>query len=339
MVDLYEAYLTAKRNWRTLLIESELVFLGEKEFNHELFLDTMQRSYAVFHSIGINKKLPMKRPKNEFLVERTITLECYSMLLNIISEYAGNLYSYLEGSLEFCASQLAARTLLDYPLYKQFKFPEGYVLSNALLYGNKSFDFSYDLESGDLSNIMDALSSYRKTVIKEECREDPRRIIPADEFLAELKFAVQQMDIADSWYNLCDHASMTKIMNPEDPVGYFNEKYDRDAFEKLAASTYDLFAPFAYGKEIPKALLGTYSYVRTFARNRFIQSCGKGELQFRTAIAAALCELLEERVELPEDEKIIIFHLDEQQTAAEPGYYTYNLETFLYNYIGKELPL
>ena len=48
--------------------------------------------------------------------------------------------------------------------------------------------------------------------------------------------------------------------------------------------------------------------------------------------------MLDKRIELSEKVKGLVFHMKETQTVVAPGYYSYNFETFLYNYIGKDLP-
>ena len=156
--------------------------------------------------------------------------------------------------------------------------------------------------------------------------------------LADMLETVDLLKISNEWESLCLTASMFQTLADSEREKVLQNEFSRETFEKLAASTYDLFAPYAFGDTVPKKILHVYYKIRCFSENEYIQMYKNGVFQFRTAIAAALTEMIDKRIEPSDKVKGLVFHMKETQTVVAPGYYSYNFETFLYNYIGKDLP-
>lgn len=155
--------------------------------------------------------------------------------------------------------------------------------------------------------------------------------------LSELTNHINLAAILGEWKKLLDSAQKYEFMSESERKEINETVFDSEKFEKLAAETYDLFALYAEGYEVPKYIMNLYFVLRSFASIDYIKSVGKGALQFRTAIATSLYHLLDEQYVL-DDDKIIVIYMDENQSVVEPGYYFYNLNTFLYSYIGAENP-
>lgn len=156
--------------------------------------------------------------------------------------------------------------------------------------------------------------------------------------VADMLETVDLLNISNKWKTLCHIASVFPTLTDTEREQALQNEFSRETYEQLAASTYDLFAPYAYGDALPKKLLNVYFLIRQFSESEYIQMYKNGVFQFRTAIAAALSEMLDKRIELSDEVKCLVFHMKEAQTVVDPGYYTYNFETFLYSYIGKALP-
>lgn len=153
------SYATVR--WRHLVYEAQYVLNGEKEFDHEMFNDAMQFTYEVFKEIGYREDFSFSVKEDDFLVSHTITIGEYTDLISLMSQYMTDFSFYKYGPLEFCASQLAAKLLL-YNAMSDFEFPEDDVISDALVFEDKKYKYSYDILSGDLSEIIEALKEYRK---------------------------------------------------------------------------------------------------------------------------------------------------------------------------------
>lgn len=145
--------------------------------------------------------------------------------------------------------------------------------------------------------------------------------------------------VLNEWKELLAAAEKYEFMTEQERKEANKTVFDSEKFEKLSADTYDTVASYAEQNDVPKFILDLYFVIRSFSNVGFIKSVNKGALQFRTAIAAALCQMIDSQVVLDEKAKVVIFYMDENQSVVEPGYYLYDFTTFLYSFIGKENPL
>lgn len=161
MYNLFSNCSFAIVRWRYLVFEAQYVLNGEKEFDCDMFNDAMQFTYEVFKEIGYREDFSLSVEKDDFLVPLTITIGEYTNLIRLMSQYMTDFSFYKSGPIEFRASQLAAALLL-HQATSDFKFPDDDVLSNALVFEDKKYNYSYDITNGDLSEIIEALKEYRK---------------------------------------------------------------------------------------------------------------------------------------------------------------------------------
>lgn len=147
--------------WRYLVFEAQYVLNGEKEFHNDMFNDAMQFTYEVFKEIGYREDFSLSVEKDDFLASHTITIGEYTSLIRLMSQYITDFSFYKSGPIEFRASQLAAALLL-HKATSDFNFSEDNVLSDALIFEDKKYKYSYDITNGDLSEIIEALKEYRK---------------------------------------------------------------------------------------------------------------------------------------------------------------------------------
>ncbi len=161
MHDLHGAYLQSVIRWRNLVFEAQYVISGEKELDYALFNEAMQYTYVVFNELNGRENVSLSVKEEYSLVPKTITISEYTNLINMISRYAADFLFYKSGPIEFRASQIAASTLLQEAI-GGFKFSDDKILSDALVFENKEYKYSYDITSGDLSGIIEALKEYRR---------------------------------------------------------------------------------------------------------------------------------------------------------------------------------
>lgn len=161
MFRLHENYLKSVIRWRTLVFEAEYVLNGEKELDYDMFNDAMHFTYEVFKEIGYREDFSLSVEEDGFLVPHTITLGEYTKMIRLMSQYITDFSFYKSRPIEFRASQLAAALLL-HKATSDFNFSEDDVLSDALIFEDKKYKYSYDITNGDLSEIMEALKEYRK---------------------------------------------------------------------------------------------------------------------------------------------------------------------------------
>ena len=153
----------------------------------------------------------------------------------------------------------------------------------------------------------------------------------------ELMNHLNTVAILCEWEKHLDAAKKYEFMKEDERMETNETIFTPEKFEKLVSDTYDVIAPHSESHTVPKYILDLYFVLRAFASVDYIKSAGKGTLQFRTAIAESLYHLLD-RQYASDNDKIIVFYMDETQSIVESGYYFYNLNTFLYSYIGKENP-
>lgn len=161
MYRLNEKYLKSVIKWRELLFDVQYILSGEKEFDLESFNETMQYTYIVFNEIKNRGDFSLPIKAECSLVPKTITISEYTNLIRLISEYATDFYGYKNGPVEFRASQIAANLLLGEAI-DEFKFSDGTILSDALVFENEEYKYSYDVTNGDLFEIIKALKEYRR---------------------------------------------------------------------------------------------------------------------------------------------------------------------------------
>ncbi len=162
-----------------------------------------------------------------------------------------------------------------------------------------------------------------------------KKIIEEKSSLAGMVNHLKISGLTEKWKKLSDAASSYEQMSEEERKNTF----DPEQFENLVSDTYDVLAPYAFDSQVPKYLLDLYTYMRSFSKNEYFKKTKNGVFQFRTAIAEALYHLLDQRCELSDETRAVVFYLDENQSISEAGYYIYNFDTLYYKYIGKDNPL
>ncbi len=166
-----------------------------------------------------------------------------------------------------------------------------------------------------------------------------KKIIEEKSSLAGMVNHLKIGDLTEKWKKLSDAASNYEQMSEEERSNAGKTTFDPEQFESLVSDTYDVLAPYAFNSQVPKCLLDLYAYMRTFSKSEYFKKTKNGVFQFRTAIAEALYHLLDQRCELSDETRAVVFYLDENQSISEAGYYTYNFDTLYYKYIGKDNPL
>ncbi len=165
-----------------------------------------------------------------------------------------------------------------------------------------------------------------------------KKKITEESSLLEMENHIQIIKLSSEWRDYCDAAMTYEQMTEEERADAEKTVFDSERFEKLISDTYDAFAPHAFGNQVPKYVLDLYVTIRSFSEISFFKKAHDGIYQMRTAIATSLCHLLDERTELPEENRTIVFHLDENQSKFNVGYYIYDFDTLCYKYIGEEDP-
>ena len=111
-----------------------------------------------------------------------------------------------------------------------------------------------------------------------------------------------------------------------------------DEFQDVVNPVYDIFCRNAAAHEISKPLLLLFNEVKTFALNKDIRTYGDGFLEFRTSIAAALCDILTENIDYG-DTRQLLCYLDDRCQTHEEGYYVLNVSDLTFFYAGKDVDL
>ena len=115
--------------------------------------------------------------------------------------------------------------------------------------------------------------------------------------------------------------------------------FDSEQYENLISDTYDAFAPHAFTNRVPKYVLELYATIHSFGEIESKKTILQNEnFPVRIAIAKSLCHLLDTRVELPDEERIVVFCLDKNQGELKAGYYIYDFNAPGFSYIGKKNP-
>lgn len=166
-----------------------------------------------------------------------------------------------------------------------------------------------------------------------------KKIIEEKSSLAGMVNHLKISGLTEKWKKLSDAASSYEQMSEEERSNAGNTIFDPEQFENLVSDTYDVLAPYAFDSQVPKCLLDLYATIRSFTKNEYFKKTKNGVFQFRIAIAEALYHLLDQRCELSDETRAVVFYLDENQSISKSGYYIYNFDTLYYNYIGKENPL
>ena len=120
--------------------------------------------------------------------------------------------------------------------------------------------------------------------------------------------------------------------------GAAKQLFSIDEFKYVVNSVYDIFCKNAATHEISKSLLRLFNEVKTFALNKDIRTYGDGFLEFRTSIAAALCDILTENIDYGNTRQLL-FYLDDMCQTLEEGYYVLNVSDLTFSYVGKEVDL
>ncbi|MBQ8183557.1 MAG: hypothetical protein IJ025_06635 [Clostridia bacterium] len=165
-----------------------------------------------------------------------------------------------------------------------------------------------------------------------------KKKITEESSLSEIQNHIQISKLSKEWSDYCDAALNYEQMTEEERAETRKTVFDSVKFEKLISDTYDAFAPHAFDSRVPKYVLDLYVTIRSFSEISFFKKAHDGIYQFRTAIATSLCHLLDERTELSEENRMIIFYLDETQSKFNVGYYIYDFDISCYKYIGEENP-
>ncbi len=154
----------------------------------------------------------------------------------------------------------------------------------------------------------------------------------------EMMNHIQISGLTKDWRDYYDATLNYEKMTEEERKNAEKTIFDSIRFEKLISDTYDAFSPHAFDKQVPKYILDLYATIRSFTEISFFKKAHGGIYQMRAAIATSLCHLLDERVELSEENRMIVFRLDENQSRFNVGYYIYDFDIPCYKYIGEENP-
>lgn len=158
---------------------------------------------------------------------------------------------------------------------------------------------------------------------------------------SEFMDEVEMMGVFYQWKEL--NKKYEKYVS-EVPVGAYEKDAPEkqmisvDEFQEAVNSVYDIFCKNATAHEISKPLLLLFNEVKTFALNKDIRTYGDGFLEFRTSIAAALCDILTENMDYG-DTRQLLFYLDDMCQTYDEGYYVLEVSDLTFAYVDKEFDL
>lgn len=111
-----------------------------------------------------------------------------------------------------------------------------------------------------------------------------------------------------------------------------------DEFEDAAKCTYDVFCNNAASDTLSRSLLLLFNEVKAFSLSGNIKTYADGFLEFRTSVAAALCDILTENMDYGESGRLLICLGDTCKTHIK-GYYILELSDFSFSFLCKKVAL
>ena len=165
-----------------------------------------------------------------------------------------------------------------------------------------------------------------------------KKTIEEESSLAEMLNHIKISELTERWKKYLDAALGYEKMTAEERDNVDKTTFDSEQYEALISDTYDAFAPYAFAKQVPKYVFELYATIRSFTEIDFIKVIHNGKFQIRTSIATSLYHLLDERTELSDEKRVVVFYLNENQTLAKAGYYIYDFDSLDYSYIGEKNP-
>ncbi|MBR4279390.1 MAG: hypothetical protein IKT34_04340 [Clostridia bacterium] len=135
--------------------------------------------------------------------------------------------------------------------------------------------------------------------------------------------------IREQWQKLADIASKYDSFDSETRKSIDENCLSIEKYGEIVAVAYDFFLENTSGATVSKDLLLLYSAINTVANSNF----GGGQPHV-TAIASALCEMLEYDNDFPKSRELIMYLKGNSQ--FEEGFFSYDIDNRAFVFIGAD---
>ncbi len=165
MYNVYDAYRKAILRWKNLRYSTKDIRCNKKDFEQNLFTEAMQLTYIVLNEIAKEESLSLKVDESQyFLAQKTVSLAEITSLTSVIAQYQWDGLVNVDHPNELLiASQIVAGAILSVITLDGCMFENGYIIKGSLSgKGDEEIEYSYDIESGDLTSAVYALQQHKK---------------------------------------------------------------------------------------------------------------------------------------------------------------------------------
>lgn len=130
------------------------------------------------------------------------------------------------------------------------------------------------------------------------------------------------------WQKLASLAEQFDTLNDEQRRAVIENVLSVENYGQIVAGAYDFISANASGATVDKDLLALYAAIYTVSKSAF-----DGEQEHISAIAGALCEMLEYDNEAPAARELVMY-LNKSE-SFEKGYFNYDVDNYTFVFIGE----
>lgn len=136
--------------------------------------------------------------------------------------------------------------------------------------------------------------------------------------------------VRQQWQKLANFARNYEKLSDDDRKVVVDSCLSVEKYGEMVSGAFDFFSENASGATVNKDILALYSAINTVANASF-----GGEYSHISAIAFALCELVEYDNEQPQIRELTMYL--ENNPQFETGYFNYDIDNCTFVYIGETL--
>lgn len=156
MKELKKKFIETRDTWRDLMDNVNWYVFGEEELDEDIFADAMRGALELFSQMYKSKTVPVLGNPQELGVNDLINL------FGMMADYSADRYTEESENITFRASQIATRLLLCGVKENYFWLEDGIFPVKDFIDGfcfEPGKDYVYDINKGDLSDIIDMLEN------------------------------------------------------------------------------------------------------------------------------------------------------------------------------------